>query len=165
MGDYTGRISINRPAEVAFGFLADIANMPRYLPSVRQAHSTGPGQILLEGEAGGQPWQAEGWMEVDAERRLMRWGSDALVYYKGELQVTGEGERCQVELHLHLVPLPHVAQRLAQQAGSVEAGLKQALERTLESIRQAVEGHAQPGKVQPGHRFFSRGASMDPGPG
>ena len=143
MADYTGRISINRPAEEAFRFLADITNMPHYLPSVRQARADGPGRILLEGEAGGQAWTAVGWMDTDPARRLMRWGSDSLVYYKGELQVAGEGERCQVELRLHMVPLPHVAQRMVQQAGSVEAGLKQALERTLESIRQTVESAGQ----------------------
>jgi len=165
MGDYTGRIDINRPAEEAFGFLADIGNMPRYLPSVRQARAEGGERIVLEGEAEGRPWVAEGWMEVDPERRQMRWGSDALVYYKGELQVTGQGERCQVELRLHLVPLPHVAARLAQKSGSVEAGLKLALERTLESIRQAVEGSGpQRGRPpqQPGSKLYGRSATMNP---
>ena len=161
MGDYTGRITINRPAEEAFGFLADVANMPRYLPSVREARAEAPGRILLLGEAEGRAWQAEGWIEIDAQRRQMRWGSDSLVYYKGELQVTGEGDRCQIELGLHLVPLPHVAQRMAQQAGSVEAGLKQALERTMESIRQAVEGGGQRARAQPGSRLFGRSPTMN----
>ncbi len=163
MGDYTGRIDINRPAEEAFGFLADISNMPRYLPSVRQARAEGGDRIVLEGEAEGQPWQAEGWMEVDPARSSMRWGSDALVYYKGELQVTGQGERCQVELRLHLVPLPHVAARMVQKSGSVEAGLKLALERTLESIRQAVEGNGrQQVRPQPGSKLYGRSATMNP---
>ncbi len=164
MGDYTGRIEINRPAGEAFGFLADIGNMPLYLPSVRQARAGGGDRIVLEGEAEGQPWHAEGWMDVDPDRHRMRWGSDALVYYKGELQVTALGERCQVELRLHLVPLPHVAARLAQKSGSVEAGLKQALERTLESIRHAVEGTgAHRGKTQqPGSRLYGRSATMNP---
>jgi uncharacterized membrane protein len=163
MGDYTGRIDINRPAEEAFGFLADIGNMPLYLPSVRQARAGGGDRIVLEGEAEGHAWQAEGWMDVDRDRRRMRWGSDALVYYKGELQVSGQGERCQVELRLHLVPLPHVAARMAQKSGSVEAGLKQALERTLENIRHAVEGNGAPrAKSQPGSRLYGRSATMNP---
>ncbi len=163
MGDYTGRIDINRPAEEAFGFLADIGNMPLYLPSVRQARAEGGERIFLSGEAEGRPWEAEGWMEVDVERRRMRWGSDALVYYKGELQVSGQGERCQVELRLHLVPLPHVAARLAQKSGSVEAGLKLALERTLESIRQAVEGNGRAqARPQQSSRLYGRSATMNP---
>jgi len=163
MGDYTGRIDIHRPAEEAFAFLADIGNMPRYLPSVRQARAEGGDRIVLDGEAEGRAWQAEGWMDVDPERQQMRWGSDALVYYKGELQVTGQGDRCQVELRLHLVPLPHIAARMVEKSGSVEAGLKHALERTLESIRQAVEGSGpMRGKQQPGAKLFGRGAMMKP---
>jgi hypothetical protein len=115
------------------------------------------------GEAEGRAWQAEGWMDVAPERRQMRWGSDALVYYKGELQVTGQHDRCQVELRLHLVPLPHVAARMVEKSGSVEAGLKHALERTLESIRQAVEGSGpMRGKQQPGAKLVGRGAMMKP---
>jgi hypothetical protein len=159
MGDYTGRIGINRPAEQSFGFLAEIANMPLYLPQVKEARPLGGGRVMLVGEA----WEAEGWLEVDDARRQMRWGSDALVYYRGELVVTGEGERCQVELRLHLVPLPHVAQRLAAQFGSVEDGLKAALERTLERIRQAVEAAGQPQRprAQPSSKLWGRSATMN----
>jgi uncharacterized membrane protein len=161
MGDYLGRLMINRPAAAVFGFLADTANMPHYLPTVRQVSAKGGNRLLLQGEADGHPWQAEGWLEVEPQHRRMRWGSEAPAEYRGELHVAGGDDHAEVELRLHLQPLPEVAQRMAQQAGSVEAGLRQAVEHTLEAIRQALEGSPQHRLAEPTSRLYGHTATMN----
>lgn len=140
MGDYVGRIDIRRPAGEVFGYLSDIGNMPEYLPTVRRVERLAGEQVLVEGETDGRPYRAEGWFKIESARLMLSWGSDALVYYRGSMQVQARGEACRVELHLHLVPEPHVAQRMTEKSGSLDAAMTTALTRTLERIRASAEG-------------------------
>jgi uncharacterized protein YndB with AHSA1/START domain len=161
MGDYRGRVSINRPAREVFAFLADTANMPRYMPTVRQATPQGGNRLLLEGEAEGKPWRSEGWMEVEPQQRRMRWGAEDPPRYHGEIQVSGEGEHSEVELRLHLNPKPEVAERMQRHDGDVDAGLRHALQRTLEAIRQVLDSGGGHRPAEPSSRLYGRSATMN----
>jgi uncharacterized protein YndB with AHSA1/START domain len=143
MGEYIGRIEIARsPAEV-FAFLADLRNMPRYLPTVTrvgpQGHHDGHDDVAVEGEADGHAYRNDGWLKADPETCRMTWGSDAMQDYGGEMAVTSATGGSTVELRLSLTPKPEVAARLQAEHGNVDHGLRLAVERTLGSIKQACE--------------------------
>ncbi|MBV1797194.1 SRPBCC family protein [Siccirubricoccus sp. G192] len=143
MGDYTGRIEIGRPAQEVFASLADIRNMPRYLPSVRHVRQEGQAQdrVVMEGEADGRGWRAEGWLRMDAETRRMEWGADDPPGYRGALRVEhGPRDRSEVHLQLHLTPGPEVARRMQAHHGNVDHAMRVAMERTLGSIKACCEG-------------------------
>lgn len=140
MDEYTGRIAIDRsPAEV-FGFLADIRNMPTYVPTVRHVGPLGPDRVAVEGEADGHAYHDEGWLETEAEAKRMRWGSQGTSDYHGELQVHGApGGGAQVELRLTVAADRPMARRMQEQHGSLGHGMRVALERCLGSIKAACE--------------------------
>ena len=154
MGEYTGRIEVARPADQVFGFLSDIRNLPLYLPTVTHAGPQGPDKVAVEGEAEGYSYRAEGWLRSDPAGRRMEWGADSATEYQGRLEVEDLGDRSAVALRLVVEPEPEVAARMQRAHGSVDHGLRLALERTLGAIRAACEE----GGLQPANKDTTRSA-------
>ncbi|MBX9700768.1 MAG: SRPBCC family protein [Acetobacteraceae bacterium] len=162
MDDFTARIAIDRSAAEVFGFLADIRNMPRYLPTVTRVGPLGQDRVAVEGEAHGHAYHDEGWLKMEAEAHRMRWGTHADTDYHGELAVREVGGRAEVEVRLH-----H-ARRGSDGAGRDIEG---ALERALGSIKQACEAHAGAAAAKdttrsaddlPDSRPFGQSATLNP---
>jgi hypothetical protein len=124
MTDYHRAIDIAVPADRAFAFVSDLANLPRFVPTTRSAEGQ-DGHVHVEGETAGGEYHDEGQFFVDPDRRLMRWGSGASAY-RGELSVTDTGpDRAHVEVNLHFRDgNPH-----APPARQIEQSLDQSLER------------------------------------
>jgi hypothetical protein len=143
MGDYTGRIDIARPPAEVFAFLADIRNMPRYLPTVTHVgplgHHDDHDDVAVEGKAEGHDYRNDGWMKAEPETRRLRWGSHTMQDYHGGLEVQAAPGGAIVVLQLSLTPKPEVVERLQREHGSVDSGMRQALDRTLASIKDACE--------------------------
>ncbi|TCZ62980.1 SRPBCC family protein [Roseicella aquatilis] len=158
MGEYTGRIEIARPPAEVFAFLADVHNMPHYLPTVTHVgplgHHGDHDDVAVEGEAGGHAYRNDGWMKAEPEARRMSWGSHVLPDYHGMLEVTNAPSGCTVELRLSLTPKPEVAERLQREHGTVDHGMRLAVERTLGSIKACCEQ----GGMDPGGRDAPRSA-------
>ena len=173
MGDYSGRIGIDRPPAEVFAFLSDIRNMPRYLPTVQKVGPQGPDHVAVEGESHGHHYHSTGSFRADPEARRMSWESDSRLDYRGELQVHGSGDRCEVELRLHLAPEDQVTTRPEESGGSPEEAMRQALDRTLASIRSCCESAAGGAEAAakdttrsaddlPDSRMFGQSATMNP---
>lgn len=143
MGEYTGRIEIARPPAEVFAFLADLQNMPRYLPTVTRVGPQGRhdqhDDVAVEGEADGHQYRDDGWLKTEPSARRMRWGSHTMQDYGGTLAVTEASAGSAVELMLSLTPKPEVAKRMQQEHGSVDHGMRLSVERTLASIKAACE--------------------------
>jgi uncharacterized membrane protein len=139
MGEYRGEIAIDRPAAEVFGFLSDIRNMPRYLPTVRKAEPRDGGKVAMEGEAGGHAYQDEGWLKLDNDAMRMRWGSARKPDYAGSIEVREAGSGAAVALSLSLTPEPDVAARMEQESGAVDHAMRRAMQRTLDAIKGACE--------------------------
>ena len=169
MGEFTGRIRIDRPASEVFAFLSDPTAMPRYLQTVRHVEQRGPGRIAMEGESHGHQYRDEGWIKVEPEARRMRWGSDHLKDYGGEMMVTEAEGGSEVAIRLSIVPEPKVAERMEQESGAVDHAMRKAMERTLGAIKAACEGsgEAAPGASGgrddlPESRPFGSSATLNP---
>ena len=143
MGEYNGRIEIARPPAEVFAFLADLRNMPRYLPTVThvgpEGHHDQHDDVAVEGEAGGEHYRNDGWLKAEPEAMRMRWGSHTMQDYGGALRVTPAASGSAVELTLSLTPKPEVAQRMQAEHGSVDHGMRLSVERTLGSIKACCE--------------------------
>ena len=143
MGEYTGRIEIARPPAEVFAFVADLRNMPRYLPTVTHVGPKGRhdahDDVAVEGEADGHKYRDDGWVKAEPEAHRMTWGSHTLQDYGGSLAVTAASGGSAVELKLSLTPKPEVARRMQQEHGSVDHGMRLSVERTLGSITACCE--------------------------
>jgi uncharacterized protein YndB with AHSA1/START domain len=82
-----------------FAALADVANLPRYVPQVTAAHSGDGEKVTIEARYEGHTQHGEGWFRADASARKVEWGADGTEYH-GWLQVSPEAEGSRLTLFL-----------------------------------------------------------------
>lgn len=143
MSEYERTIAIQAPPDRVFEFVADIRNMPRYMPTATRVKAQGDSRVRVEGEAHGHHYVSDGWMRSDGSRRRLEWGADE-GDYNGWLQVREDGPRSEVTIHLSM----RRDQRRADRRGSLsDDEVMDGLMTSLQSIRNHLEG--QGGKVEP----------------
>lgn len=132
MTDYHREIDIEVSADQAFAFVSNIANLPRFVPTTRKA-DVEHGHIHIDGVAGGRPYHDDGQIYVDADQRVMRWGSGASAY-RGELSVSeGGAHTSRVAINLHFRDGDsHVPD--AQQ-------IEQSLDESMQRLREELTRH------------------------
>jgi uncharacterized protein YndB with AHSA1/START domain len=145
MPHYTSKTVINAPAREVFEFVSAPENMPKYLPTLRNAHRVDEGSVVVQGEVGGQTYENRGWYESDPDHMTMRWGSDGHHQYGGNLQVRDQGDQSFVTVELDYVPNEHELERMQAEAGSVDEAVREGLESALQSVKNIIEGSG--GKV------------------
>ncbi len=141
--DFEQSITVAAPADQIFAFLADVRNVPQYLPTVRDAQPQQGERIRTQGQVGDRTYDADGHFRVDQQSHRLEWGSDGENDYSGWMQVEGNGDsQSQVTVHIHYAPSPEVAQRMAERSPehSFESAMREGITRTLESIQRLCEG-------------------------
>ncbi len=157
MSEYQQTQAIDAPAEDVFAWLADVNNLPKYLPPVVEASIQGPsaegapGQRIrttLEYPGGEGTFDAEGYFAVDEGRRRLEWGAEVERDYSGWLEVAGgaDGNSSEVTVHLSFGERS-VEPDMQEQAPEGSDPLAEGISATLESIRRQIEEGS--GKVQP----------------
>jgi len=153
--DFEQTETVDAPPDEVFEWLADVGNLPKYLPPITDASVEGPSEegkpgarLRLRGEIPNRgPFENEGYFDVDRSARRMRWGAEVNRDYSGWLRVSEAGEgRSQVRIHLSFGPRS-VESEIADQAEGDRDPLAEAVSATLGSIRRQIEEGA--GKVQP----------------
>lgn len=145
MGEYQRTIKIKAEPDEVFAFVCDLNNLPRYLPTVREAKPQGEGRIVVMGEAGGHQYRNDGSFRVDEGRRRMEWASDGEHDYRGWLEVKEgtDAARSEVTVHLSFNPRPELARRLTEQGGNRDQVIEEGIEKALFSIQHSCEGIGQ----------------------
>ena len=82
-----------------FAALADVDNLPRYVPQVTAARRGAGDKVEVEARYEGHTQQGEGWFRVDESARLVEWGAAGTDYH-GSLQVSPEEEGSRLTLTL-----------------------------------------------------------------
>lgn len=145
--EYERSQTVDASADQVFAFVSKIGNLPKYLPPIKSAQSTGQDQIKLQGEIPNQgTFEGDGYFRVHQDQRRMEWGANVGRDYSGQLEVTEQGpSSSQVTVMLQFGPRS-VDQEIQEQTGDRNPA-QEALAATLESIRRQVEGEG--GKVMP----------------
>ena len=141
MPEYEQSLSMRAKPDEVLNFVSDIRNMPRYLPTTKQAEDSGPGRVHVSGEANGHPYDADGYLR--RKDGGLEWGADE-GYYNGWLRVEPQGENSTVTIGINLKGHPPGAN--PSEAPS-EDDINQGLRAGLESIKNQVEGTG--GKEEP----------------
>ena len=155
MQEYEQTGTVAAPANEVFAWLSDVENLPRYLPPIKEAGIDGaaeagkPGEkVRMRGEIPDRgEFESEGYLDVDAEARTMRWGAETGRDYSGDLEVAeaGDGES-RVTVRLSFGPRT-VEPEIQEQSPTDRDPLEESLAATLESIRRQIEEGS--GKVPP----------------
>lgn len=140
MPDYTDRIEVTAAPEAVFRFVSDIANLPKYLPTVHGANAGAHERVEVDGKANGHDYTSAGWFKVDQAGRTMTWGSDGANDYSGKMAVLGEGDTSEVECSLHFTPTGEIKDAMDRNQGGPSAAMTDGLRAALASIKQICEG-------------------------
>ncbi|MBA2559342.1 MAG: SRPBCC family protein [Propionibacteriales bacterium] len=130
MAHYEGTRLIKASATNVFAFLSRVDNLPSYFPRITDAQPAGEEAVNVTavidppGEDA-RTVQAEAWFRVDHERLQIEWGSEGPNDYRGDLEVTEEGDDSRVSLSLH--------------TEAHHPGVHDGLEETLDTIKGLVE--------------------------
>lgn len=155
MQEYEQSKTVAAPANEVFAWVSDVDNLPKYLPPIQDAGIGGSAEAGSPGEKvemtveipGRGRFESEGYFDVDAEARTMRWGAEADRDYSGRLTVAEAGDG-QSEVTVHLSFGPRSVEGEIQESSSEDRDpLEESLGATLESIRRQIEEGS--GKLPP----------------
>lgn len=133
MGDYDTSIIVAVSPARLFSYLADVQNLPAYMPHLTSAKPHGGDRVTVTAhiEPPGQPEQdveSEAWIHVREEGTSLEWGAPGPHDYRGRLHVAAGDDanhsRLSVELHTERI-----------EGEQVIDGLEEA----LDGIKSAVE--------------------------
>jgi uncharacterized protein YndB with AHSA1/START domain len=82
-----------------FAALADVGNLPRYVPQVTVAERLDGDKVRIEARYEGHTQSGEAWFRADQSERRIEWGSPGSEYH-GWIQVTDEAEGSRLTLFL-----------------------------------------------------------------
>jgi Polyketide cyclase / dehydrase and lipid transport len=99
MPDYEGSRLIKVAPGDVFWFVADVRNLPAYVPTVRSASPLPRGRVRVEGQAGEAAYVDDGFLKIDEDRRRLEWRADER-NYRGWLEVSDEDGLSRVFVHL-----------------------------------------------------------------
>ena len=144
MGEHEQTMTMRASPEQVLDFVADIGNMPSYLPTTKSAQPQGTDRVRVQGEAMGHKYDSDGYLRRDAAANRLEWGADE-GYYSGWLQATEDGPGgSSVTVHISLRSAPPGAD---SSKGPSEEQINEGLLMGLRSIQNHVEGRG--GKEEP----------------
>jgi uncharacterized membrane protein len=79
------------PADKVYAVLADVRNLPRYVPQMTSAEPHDGDKVTVEARYQGHTQHGEGWFRADDAQRRIEWGSAGSDYH-GWLQVDEDAE-------------------------------------------------------------------------
>ena len=103
MSDYERSTSVDAAPDQAFAWLADPANLPRYLPMMTHAERTEGGLRVTANGPEGKAVVRDVRFEVDERARRFRWHPEGSEYH-GTMIVEPDGGGSRVTARIHATP-------------------------------------------------------------
>lgn len=106
MTEHESSTRVDLPADVVFAYLADVGNLPEYLPRMTSAHRSGEHEVevtahLDQGDQGQRDVGGSARLDVDQAGRQITWGSEGDTDYGGRIAVAADGDgACTVTVGL-----------------------------------------------------------------
>ncbi len=86
-------------ADRVFAALADVDNLPRYVPQVTAAERVDGGKVRVQARYEGHTQEGEAWFRTDDSERRIEWGSPQ-GGYRGWIQINEDGDGSRLTLFL-----------------------------------------------------------------
>ncbi len=146
MAEYERTLHVSADPDRVFAFVADVSNLPKYLPVMDSARAEDDGSVVVEERAAGRDETARGHIKADAQTRRMEWGADAARHYQGWLQVAAadagtsdSGMEADVTVHLSFSPRQEVHGGLENRDADEEGTIGRQMDQALQKIKRHVE--------------------------
>lgn len=130
---------VNATSDAVYDFVAEISNMPKYMPTTKKAESAGEDRVRVQGGGEGFQYDSDGYLRRNSESNRLEWGADE-GHYNGWMDVSEQGEGANVTIHLTFknqegIPSEHVNEGLETALSSI----KNYVEETGEKVKPSVE--------------------------
>jgi uncharacterized membrane protein len=143
VAEFEQSIVINAPAEDVFNFVSNLNNLPKYLPSLQHAQSSGPDRLRVQGASDGQGIDAPGFFRVDPAEYFMEWSAETEHNYSGWLEIQELDDTCEITAHISFRPSPNSAAQMRQD-GHTDEAIESELRSALMSIKELCERAQMP---------------------
>ncbi len=144
MAEHHARIHIARPAADVFAFLANPMNLPRWQPSLREAHREAPEMVrIMGGGVGAQGLSAHVRFVTDPVARQLSWAASTGVGCAGDLKVEEADGGAVLDLCLRLGPRAERPEAIRHWTGDPQLTLPEALQASLAAVKELCEGHTE----------------------
>ena len=90
------------PPDRVFAALADVNNLPRYVPQLTAARRTDGDTVAIEARYEGHTQRGEAWFRTDETAHRIEWGSPGSDYH-GWIEVSPDGDGSRLTLFLATV--------------------------------------------------------------
>ena len=87
------------PPDAVYAAISDVANLPKFVPQMTGARSSGDGRVEVDARYGGHEQHGEASFQADPAQRRIEWSTPS--GYRGWMQVDGDGEGSRLTLFLH----------------------------------------------------------------
>ena len=134
--EFEASLYVNAPSDAVYDFVADIQNMPKYIPTTKKAEKQGEDRVRVQGGGDGFQYDSDGYLRRNSQSNRLEWGADE-GHYNGWMSVDEDGEGSNVTIHL----------TFKNQEGIPSQHVDEGLQTALASIKNEVEGTG--GKVKP----------------
>lgn len=134
MGDYEESTTVHVPTDRLFSYLADVKNLPHYLPRLTSARPAGGDKVVVTAHidpADGpeQDVEGEAWIKVVEKGQKLQWGAAGPHDYSGELDVDAGPDESSAKLTVRLHTQVEKADDIRRGLAETLKGLKSAVER------------------------------------
>ncbi len=159
MSEFEHTTTVEASPEQVWSFVADVRNLPKYLPTTHSAEPAQGERVEVKGEAQGHEYDSEGYFREDKQNYRLEWGADEN-YYSGWLEIKEQGDTSDVTVHLTFTGAPPQGEgdppgdNTSEEAPSRD-DVQEGLVSALESIKNFVEGD------RPDTKDESRAATYD----
>jgi uncharacterized membrane protein len=129
MADYERTVTVAAAADRTFEWLADPANMPRYVATMTAAVPTGVETVHVAAEVQGRHEEGDAHLSADRARRRLEWGGEGHGAYRGWLEVAETDGGSTVTVHIHA----------EHDSGDDAAVINRAFDETMQRMKELVE--------------------------
>ena len=102
--------------DAVYTAISDVSNLPRFVPQMTGARSSGNGTVEVDARYGGHEQHGEARFSADERERRIEWGSDS--GYHGWMKVDPDGQGSRLTLFLETT---HDAERDHDVAATLDA--------------------------------------------
>jgi len=147
MAEYERSRLVQASPDDVFAFVSNPGNLAAILPTVGAVEPEAKDRVRVRGKTGSTPYEDDGWLHVDSDRRRLEWGADEGTY-SGWMTVSGDDGGTQVVAHLSFAPYVTPSGRpITGEPTSGPDPVETSLEAALDSLRNLMEGRG--GKETP----------------